>query len=192
MRYDSSDVALRTYIEDNRRLTVGQYGGTLHGVWSSDVSLATSDRRLKTDVMPLRKTILDTYRGEAKASLAEKDGADHTTSASWVLRELRPVSFRLKAGPEAKFSRFGFIAQDLEKLFPDMVRTEAESGVRQVVYQDLIALLTVLTQAQHVKTEALEQTVHTQQESIAALQGMVHDLQTRLAKVERQLDTSKV
>merc|ERR1719253_1815209 len=142
--------------------------------------------------MPLRKTILDTYRGESKASRAEADAADHTTSASWVLRELRPVSFRLKAGPEAKFSRFGFIAQDLEKLFPDMVRTEAESGVRQVVYRDLIALLTVLTQAQHVKTEALEQTVHTQQESIAALQGMVHDLQTRLAKVERQLDTRQV
>merc|ERR1719253_1866792 len=137
--------------------------------------------------MPLRKTILDTYRGESKASRAEADAADHTTSASWVLRELRPVSFRLKAGPEAKYSRFGFIAQDLERLFPDMVRMEADSGVRQVVYQDLIALLTVLTQAQNEKTEALQQTVQTQQDSIHSLEEIVKDLQQRLARAETQL-----
>jgi len=94
------------------------------------------------------------------------------------------VSFRLKTGPEAKYTKFGFIAQDLERLFPDMVRTDAESGVRQVVYQDLLALLTTLAQTQEARQKSLEEQVSAQQRLITALQDAVFDLQRRMASVE--------
>ena len=38
--------------------------------------------------------------------------------SSWVLRELRPVSYRLKEGPDSKSLRYGFVAQELDKVLP--------------------------------------------------------------------------
>ena len=32
-------------------------GGVMHGVWSSDFAMSTSDRRLKTDIQELNMTI---------------------------------------------------------------------------------------------------------------------------------------
>jgi len=79
------------------------------------------------------------------------------------------------------------MAQDLEKLFPDLVRREQGSGIRQVVYQDLIALLTVLTQAQSERTQVLEETVQEQRAAILALQRTVLELQNRVQAVEKKL-----
>jgi hypothetical protein len=179
MRYESTGNNVEFYNQGNRRLKLSSTGGHLHGVWSGDVSLTLSDRRVKTAVEPLEETLRQTFREQTA------DGADTETSpASWLLRELRPVSFRLKTGPEAKYTKFGFIAQDLERLFPDMVRTDAESGVRQVVYQDLLALLTTLAQTQEARQKSLEEQVSAQQRLITALQDAVFDLQRRMASVE--------
>lgn len=150
------------------------------------MSLALSDRRVKTAVEPLGTVIQQAFRdhvGEGPESEA--------ATATWLLRELRPVSFRLKTGPEAKYTKFGFIAQDLEKLFPDMVREDPESGVRQVVYQDLLALLTTLAQTQEARQRSLEEQVAAQQRLIRALTDAVEDLQRRMASVERQRPPSQ-
>jgi len=82
--------------------------------------------------------------------------------ASWLLRELRPVSFHLKRGPEAKYLKFGFIAQELETVFPNLVRKVGEEETLGVASQDLIAVLTLALQGlqkelQDVRTEMEEQ-----------------------------------
>lgn len=64
----------------------------------------------------------------------------------WLLRELRPVSFNLKHGPEAKYLKFGFIAQELETVFPNLVRTVGQDDTKAVASQDLIAVLTLALQ----------------------------------------------
>merc|ERR1712032_1233756 len=64
----------------------------------------------------------------------------------WLLRELRPVSFYLKRGPEAKYLKFGFIAQELESVFPNLVRTVGPDNSKAIASQDLIAVLTLALQ----------------------------------------------
>jgi len=59
---------------------------------------------------------------------------------------LRPVSFYLKRGPEAKYLKFGFIAQELEQVFPNLVRTVGQDDTKAVASQDLIAVLTLALQ----------------------------------------------
>merc|ERR1719197_521828 len=117
--YDSSSTpkAVQHYVNNGgtpfRALAVTGTGGTLHGVWSADVSLTLSDRRVKTDVEPIAATLRRAFsRAEPEAAAAGPADDASGRPASWVLWELRPVSFRLKTGPEAKFVKFGFIAQE--------------------------------------------------------------------------------
>jgi hypothetical protein len=168
-----------------RSLAVSGTGGTLHGVWSADLSLTLSDRRVKTDIEPIASTLRRAF-SRAEPEVAAADLTD-SKSASWVLRELRPVSFRLKTGPEAKYVKFGFIAQELERLFPDLVRTDPHSGVQQVVYQDLLAVLTMFAQAQEARQKTLEAQVAEQQRTIDELQVTVRKLSERVTLTEQQL-----
>eukprot|EP00397_Hematodinium_sp_SG-2012_P023798 GEMP01024751.1.p2 GENE.GEMP01024751.1~~GEMP01024751.1.p2 ORF type:complete len:128 (+),score=48.24 GEMP01024751.1:1208-1591(+) len=64
----------------------------------------------------------------------------------------------MRDGPEAKFLKYGFIAQDVEHLFPNLVRTDPD-GYKAIVYQDFIALLTNAVQHLDTRVDALEQGV---------------------------------
>ena len=75
----------------------------------------------------------------------------------------------------------GSVAQELERLFPS--RNPAWLRA-QVVYQDLLALLTTLAQTQEARQKSLEEQVSAQQRLITALQDAVFDLQRRMASVE--------
>jgi hypothetical protein len=185
----STPKAVEHYVDNSgtafRSLALTGTGGTLHGIWSADVSLTLSDRRVKTDIEPIATTLHRAFsRAEPEAAAADFTDAK---SASWVLRELRPVSFRLKTGPEAKYVKFGFIAQELERLFPDMVRTDPHSGVQQVIYQDLLAVLTMFAQAQEARQKTLEAQVAAQQRIIDELQVAVRELSARVTQTERKL-----
>jgi hypothetical protein len=115
--------------------------GNFHGVWVSDISLATSDRRFKKDITDLEDSLMENMPSNETA-----------TTSSWVLRELRPVSFRLKKGSDSKSLRYGFIAQELEQILPPVVRQMSDR--KGVLYQDLIAVLTMT--AKHHETQLIE------------------------------------
>jgi hypothetical protein len=150
----TNDEGLKLYVDSSKTLSAKTVGTgndafvqtTMHGIWVSDTALTTSDARLKKDITDLNTTLhVDNMPDAAKA-------ANQTTS-SWVLRELRPVSFRLKEGSESKHLRYGFIAQELEKTLPPVVR---DTGDRKgVLYQDLIAVLTLTAQAQETRIDDL-------------------------------------
>jgi len=156
-KFSTSTIEL--YAASSRGLTVDSTGGTLHGAWSSDATVTTSDRRLKKNIEPLYRTLASRFQEkqqftDSKAmatgasgalSGAAKSGKDKEQPIGWLLRELRPVSFNLKHGPEAKYLKFGFIAQELETVFPNLVRTTAED-TKAVASQDLIAVLTLALQ----------------------------------------------
>jgi len=100
----------------------------------------------------------------------------------WVLRELRPVSFNFKDGPEAKYSRYGFIAQELQQVLPGVVRGTGEEHLK-VVYQDLIALLTLAAQVLQDRVNQLSDALHKQEESTAALFKYIRDLDSKVERV---------
>jgi len=131
---------IELYAAGSRALQVTSTGGTLHGAWNSDATVTTSDRRLKKNIEPLYRTIAQ------QALLRGGSQQGQQQPVNWLLRELRPVSFNLKHGPEAKYLKFGFIAQELETVFPNLVRTVENTDTKAVASQDLIAVLTLALQ----------------------------------------------
>jgi hypothetical protein len=114
---------------------------------------------------------------EERIQEGEADSANANPQAvTWVLRELRPVSFKFKEGGESKFDRYGFVAQELEKVLPNVVRTSAEN-YKYVVYQDLIALLTMSAQAQDDRLQEILK--------------RVAQVETRQRKTEEELEAMR-
>ncbi len=110
----------------------------------------SSDARLKKEV-----------RGEA--GLLDK-----------VLK-LRPVSYRFKAAPEGSPRSFGFIAQDLEKVFPEVV-SESIHGTKGVAYAELIPVSIGAIQE-------LQAQVQRQKADIEKLRGEVAELRAMVVKL---------
>jgi hypothetical protein len=201
IKYDSGTSSMQFYYT-NKAMSVTADGGTLHGVWTSDVVVTSSDRRLKTSIAPLYKALLSSMPGGAdaraqdQASQSPPDESQersgdflgttksegkrkmHTTKAktvNWVLRELRPVSFEFKAGPESKYSRYGFVAQELEKVMPNLVRNNEQ--YKYVIYQDLIAVLVLAAQSQEDKLTVLEKQFDKVQQVMALLVQRLEQLE---------------
>lgn len=178
---DQATPRLETNIGGARTLTLTSTGGELHGTWFTENHVATSDRRLKKDIQPLYRAIAKSPSATAQPHSriqAEKGASVSAQKAAvvdWVLRELRPVSFSFKQGAEAKQSRYGFIAQELERVLPDVVRRTGEGPNEQmsVVYQDFIALLTMSAQT-------LQERVAGQQDRIAGLEKWLQALDEKL------------
>lgn len=108
---------------------------------------------------------------------------------SWLLRELRPVSFHLKRGPEAKHLKFGFIAQELETVFPNLVRGSETDNTMTVSNQDLIAVLTLAVQS--LQNELVEQR-KIMEEQRRLLESMVQEQMARMDRIERLVFTQQV
>eukprot|EP00930_Biecheleria_cincta_P035761 TRINITY_DN24578_c0_g1_i1.p1 TRINITY_DN24578_c0_g1~~TRINITY_DN24578_c0_g1_i1.p1 ORF type:complete len:492 (+),score=51.04 TRINITY_DN24578_c0_g1_i1:98-1477(+) len=163
MYYDTGASELRIHAGGNKRMSISTTGGSLHGTWSSESIISASDRRLKRRIEPLGQALASS-RADTKPGSAPQTGAGLAPAAggqpsrartvNWVLRELRPVSYKFKEGPDAKYSRYGFVAQELEKVMPDVVRTHKEE--KHVVYQDLVAFLTLASQVQQDRLEEYE------------------------------------
>ncbi|KAF4721998.1 hypothetical protein FOZ62_025265, partial [Perkinsus olseni] len=109
-----------------------------------------TDRRLKRDITPLSVALEPT----GEESVPDREGP-----ASQLLRELRPVAFELESEvqAEAERRRFGFIAQDLERLLPEVVHRSEGQDTLSVLYQDLIAILTGAVQEQQSRIRELEE-----------------------------------
>ncbi|MBX4209466.1 tail fiber domain-containing protein [Candidatus Parcubacteria bacterium] len=88
----------------------------------------TSDRRLKTDVKPL---------SGALSKILSLDG----------------VSFSWKADGKPSV---GLIAQDVEKIFPELVGTNAATGLKSVEYGNLVAPLIEAIKEQQKEIDSLK------------------------------------
>ena len=90
------------------------------------------------------------------------------------LKEIKAVKYKLKAdekqeGKEKK-THYGFLAQDLEKIYPDMIHTD-QYGYKSIFYTELIPVL----------LGAIQQ----QQAEIERQAALISDLDKRLEKLEK-------
>ena len=93
----------------------GYYGGVAAGrLWTAQGGLAGSDSRMKNNVVDINKTNTDN------------------------LLKLNPKAYTYKDDKEQR-QRFGFIAQDVEKVYPNMV-SEGANGMKSLNYDDIIPL----------------------------------------------------
>ena len=106
-------------------------------------------------------------------------------NASEALLSLRPVTFCYKKNIDPKGApQFGLVAEEVEKVNPDLVVRDAKGKVFTVRYEAVNAMLLNEFLKEHRKVQGLEATVAQQQKRIEALT-------TGLQKVSDQLELIK-
>jgi hypothetical protein len=105
--------------------------------------------------------------------------------ASEVILALRPVSFRYKKEVDPqRVAQFGLVAEDVEKINPDLVIRDAQGRPQTVRYEQVNAMLLNEFLKEH-------KTVQEQGATIARLGKQIEALTAGLQKVSAQLELSK-
>ncbi|HJW38850.1 MAG TPA: tail fiber domain-containing protein [Candidatus Udaeobacter sp.] len=119
--------------------------------------------------------------------------------ASEVILALKPVTFHYKAEIDPKgIPQFGLVAEEVEKVNPDLVTRDAKGEVYTVRYEAVNAMLLNEFLKEHRKVEQQEATITQvkstaakQEATIARQQKQIEALTTGLQKVSDQLELSK-
>ena len=124
--------------------------------------------------------------GVTTSSARFKDEIKPMNEASDTLMELKPVTFRYKKqiDPDG-IPQFGLVAEEVEKLNPDLVVRDKEGKPFSVRYDAVNAMLLNEFLKEHKKTEKLEATV-------ASLIATVKEQAAQIQKVSAQLEASKL
>jgi trimeric autotransporter adhesin len=123
--------------------------------------------------------------GTMTASTRFGDEIKPMDKASEAILSLKPVTFRYKREIDPRSIRqFGLIAEEVEKVDPDLVGRDEKGKVYSVRYDAVNAMLLNEFLKEHGKVEKLETSVAQQQKQIEALTA-------GLQKVSAQLELSK-
>src|SRR5207253_4718610 len=125
------------------------------------------------------------HLGTVTSSARFKDGIKPMDKASEAILALQPVTFRYKheLDPEG-IAQFGLVAEQVEKVNPDLVARDEQGKVYSVRYEAVNAMLLNEFLKEHRKNERQEATIARQQKQIEALTA-------GLQKVNDQLEISK-
>jgi len=125
------------------------------------------------------------HLGTVTSSKRFKEGIRPMNKTSEAIFSLEPVTFRYKKEIDpAGTSQFGLVAEDVEKINPDLVVRDKEGKTYSVRYEAVNAMLLNEFLKEHRKNEEQEATIARQQKQIDALT-------TGLQKVSAQLEGSK-
>jgi cytoskeletal protein CcmA (bactofilin family) len=148
------------YAGSDMRVSFSNSRGILKGVWESDYAISTSDRRFKKNIVPLENVLM-------------------SINSTNIIDLLRPVAFEM-IDDESGRPRYGFIAQELENVLPSLVVAEKDDqGTKTVLYQDLIALLTVIVQQQEEELKNTNNKLEQALDTVSMLATRI-DEQTKL------------
>src|ERR1044072_437971 len=108
---------------------------------------------------------------------------------SEAIHALKPVTFRYERelDPEG-IPQFGLVAEEVEKVDPDLVARDEQGKVYTVRYEAVNAMLLNEFLKEHRKVEKLEVTVAKQHKDFEAA---VAELKGQIQKVSTQLETGK-
>ena len=135
---------------------------------------ATSSKRFKRDIKPMDNT-------------------------SEVLFSLKPVSFRYqKEIDPAGTSQLGLVAEDVEKINPDLVVRDREGKAYSVRYDQVNAMVLNEFLKEHHKVQQqeaaiaeLKSTILQQQKGIEALTSRLNEQDIKIEKVSAQVEVNK-
>jgi hypothetical protein len=125
-----------------------------------------------------------------------KDAIKPMDRASEAILVLKPVTFRYKheLDPEG-IPQFGLVAEQVEKVNPDLVARDAEGKPYTVRYEAVNAMLLNEFLKEHRKVQDLEATVAQQQKDFQAAaahqQEQIEALTTGLQRVSAQVEMSR-
>ena len=157
IRIGTSAQQVQTFIAGINNSTVTGAGVVVDPV-TGQLGVLASSERFKTAIVPM---------GSVTAKLAQ----------------LRPVSFRLKS--DAKGTRqFGLIAEEVAKVYPELVIRNASGRIDGVRYDELAPMLLNEVQQQQSKIATQSELIRTMQERLTALEGLNRTTLTALRKLQ--------
>jgi len=137
--------------------------------------------------------------GTVASSQRFKDDIKPMDKASEAILALKPVTFHYKkeVDPDG-IPQFGLVAEQVEKVNPDLVARDADGKVYTVRYEAVNAMLLNEFLKEHRKVQKLEAiaakqevTAANQQKEIKALTATVQEQAAQIQKVSAQLEVSK-
>ena len=134
---------------------------------SGKLGTSTSSRRFKEEIKPM-------------------------DTASEAVLALKPVTFRYKKEVDSDgIPQFGLVAEDVEKVNPDLVLRDKEGKPYTVRYDQVNAMLLNEFLKEHRKNEEQESKIEEQETKIARQEQQIEALTAGLQKVSAQLEMSK-
>ena len=125
-------------------------------------SYITSDKRFKEDI-----NVLDSPMDR----LSKVEGVSYTLKST--------LTSRIASNKQSKNRRFGFIAQDLKEVFPDMV-VEGENGYLAVNYDAMIPVLVEALKELKKENYELEEAIAERDQYLNLLNSRLHAVESRL------------
>ena len=123
--------------------------------------------------------------GVTTSSARFKDNIKPMGKASEMILALKPVTFRYQKELDSEsIPQFGLIAEEVERVNPDLVARDAKGKVNSVRYEAVNAMLLNEFLKEHCTVQELKTTIAQQQKQIEALTA-------GLEKVSAQLEVSK-
>jgi hypothetical protein len=132
----------------------------------------------------------DGHLGTTTSSARFKDAIKPMDKASEAILALKPVTFRYKPelAPDG-IPQFGLVAEEVEKVNPDLVARDEQGKPYTVRYEAVNAMLLNEFLKEHGKVEKLEATVAQQQKQIAALTATVQKVSAQVEMSRHALQT---
>jgi hypothetical protein len=139
------------------------------------------------------------HLGTSTSSRRFKDAIHGMGSDSDVLMSLHPVSFRYKHDIDPQgIPQFGLVAEEVEKVAPELVVRDASGAAYSVRYEQVNAMLLNeflkehhQVQEQQTQIQTLSERLIAKDNNVAVLERRLADLETRLQKVSEQVEQSK-
>jgi Chaperone of endosialidase len=167
---------------ENKKIRIGTTG-TQTATYVAGISGAT----VATGV----PVIVDTtgHLGTTTSSARYKDNVRPMDKTSEAILALKPVTFRYKHELDpAGIPQFGLVAEEVEKVNPDLVARDEQGKPYTVRYEAVNAMLLNEFLKEHRKVETLEATVAQQHKDF---ETVVAELKGQIQKVSAQLELSK-
>jgi len=130
--------------------------------------------------------------GTITSSARFKDDIKPMGNASDTLLALKPVTFHYKKeiDPE-RIPQFGLVAEEVEKVDPDLIVRDKEGGPYSVRYDQVNAMLLNEFLKEHRKVESLEKAMAEQQKENAGMRAMLKEQGAQIQAVSAQLELNK-
>jgi len=130
--------------------------------------------------------------GIAPSSERFKQNIKPMDKASETVLALKPVTFRYKPDLDPDgVPQFGLVAEEVEKVNPDLVAHDRDGKPYTVRYEGVNAMLLNEFLKEHHQVQELKSTAAKQEATIAKQQKQIEALATGLQKVSDQLELSK-
>jgi len=179
------DIANSAVVGDTNAIRIGK-SGTQTNTYVAGISGVT--------VAGGVSVVIDStgHLGTATSSARFKENIQPMDKTSEAILALKPVTFRYKhdLDPEG-IPQFGLVAEEVEKVNPDLVARDEQGKPYTVRYEGVNAMLLNEFLKEHRKVEAQQSKIEQQDAKIARQQKQIEALTAGVQKVSAQLELSK-